>query len=124
RTRRRRDRGAAGRGQLVDGSRRGAAPIRPRSVRQGGRAMTLWWIGNAVLALVVAPAVIVLLVRLLKQVNRLNRLADKVLDQGVAVTTNLDALPKLLETQQLATAAHGLVGRYGAALLGVVAKQN
>ena len=86
--------------------------------------MTLWWIGNAVLLLVVAPAVIVLLVRLLKQVNRLNRLADRVLDQGVAVTGNLDALPKLLETQQLATAAHGLVGRYGAALLGVVAKQS
>lgn len=86
--------------------------------------MTLWWIGNAVLLLVVAPAVIVLLVGLLKQVNRLNRLGDRVLDQGVAVTSNLDALPRLLETQQLATAANGLVGRYGTALLGVVEKQS
>ncbi|MGH9280308.1 MAG: hypothetical protein ACRD12_19685 [Acidimicrobiales bacterium] len=86
--------------------------------------MTLWWIGNAVLLLVVAPAVIVLLVRLLQQINRLNRLADTVLEHGVAVTSNLDGLPKLLETQQLATAAHGLVGRYGGALMGVIAKQS
>lgn len=91
-------------------------------MRQGVR-MTLWWIGNAVLLLVVAPAVVLLLVRLLQQVNRLNRLADRVLDQGVAVTSNLDDLPKLLQTQQLATAAHGLVGRYGTALVGIVDKQ-
>ncbi len=86
--------------------------------------MTLWWIGNAVLLLVVAPAVIVLLLRLLQQVNRLNQLADRVLDQGVAVTGNLDGLPKLIETQQLAGAAKDLVGRYGAGILGLVAKQS
>lgn len=79
--------------------------------------MNLWWIGNAVLLLVVAPAVIVLLHGLLRQVNRLNRLADDVLEHGVAITAELDALPKLLTTRQLADAAHGLVGRYGGAVV-------
>lgn len=82
--------------------------------------MTLWWIGNAVLLFVVAPVVTVLLTRLLGQVRRLNRLADAVLDHGVALTGRLDAVPKLIETQQLTNAARGLVGRYGAAVLRMV----
>lgn len=79
--------------------------------------MTLWWIGNAVLLVVVAPAVVLLLTRLLQQVNRLNRLADGVLDHGVALSGQLDSLPKLLTTRELTTAARGLVGQYGSALL-------
>ena len=82
--------------------------------------MTLWWIGNAVLLVVVAPVVVVLLAGLLRQVQRLNRLADTVLEQGVSVTGQLDALPKLLTTQQLAAAANGLVGRYAGDVLAMV----
>lgn len=82
--------------------------------------MALWWIGNAALLLVVAPAVIVLLTGLLKQVQRLNRLADTVLEHGVGLTGELDALPKLLQTKQLTEAAGGLVGRYGGAVVAVV----
>ena len=35
--------------------------------------MALWWLGNAVLLLVVAPAVVVLLTALFRQVQRLNK---------------------------------------------------
>ena len=82
--------------------------------------MTLWWIGNAVLLLVVAPVCLILLTGLLKQVRRLNKLADTALEHGVSLSGQLDALPKLLTTNQLTTAARGLVGRYGAGVLGMV----
>ena len=82
--------------------------------------MNLWWIGNLALLVAVAPAVVVLLMGLLRQINRLNRLADDVLEHGVALSGHLDALPALGETRQLASAAHGLVGRYGTGLLGMV----
>lgn len=82
--------------------------------------MTLWWIGNAVLLAVVAPAVVFLLTGLLRQVMRLNKLAEGVLDHGVALSGHLDALPQLLTTRELTTAAHGLVGQYGGALLVMV----
>ena len=82
--------------------------------------MTLWWIGNAVLLLVVAPVCVILLTGLLKQVRRLNRIADTVLEHGVGLSGQLDALPALLTTNQLTTAARGLVGRYGAGILGMV----
>jgi len=82
--------------------------------------MTLWWIGNAVLLLVVAPVCLILLTGLLKQVQRLNRLADTVLEHGVGLSGQLDSLPRLLTTNQLTTAARGLVGRYGGGIIGMV----
>jgi len=78
---------------------------------------TLWWIGNAALLLVVAPVAVVLLSRLLKQVVRLNKLADVALDNAVSLTGRLGALPRLLTTQELCRAANGLVGRYGGAIV-------
>jgi len=81
--------------------------------------MTLWWIGNALL-LVVALVCVSLLSALYKQVRRLNKLGDTTLTSAVSLSQKLDALPKLLQTQQLTQAAKGLVGRYGAAVLGMV----
>lgn len=80
----------------------------------------MWWIGNAALLVVVAPIAVALLAGLLKQVKRLNTLADAALDNAVSLTGSLGALPKLLTTQELCTAAHGLVGRYGGAILKMV----
>jgi hypothetical protein len=81
---------------------------------------TLWWIGNAALLVVVAPIAVVLLAGLLKQVMRLNKLADTTLENAVSLTGRLGALPKLLRTQELTSAAHGLVGRYGGAIVKMV----
>ena len=97
-----------------------AFPTDKASPGAPGCGMNLWWIGNLVLLVVVAPAVTVLLLGLLRQVNRLNRLADEILEHGVGVTAQLDALPALAQTKELTSAAHGLVGRYGAGLLGAV----
>jgi hypothetical protein len=82
--------------------------------------MALWWIGNLVLLVVVAPLAVVSLHAVLRQVARLNKLADEVVDGAAALSQNLESVPKLLPTQTLVHATHGLVGRYGEAILGMV----
>jgi len=78
--------------------------------------MVLWWIGDAVLLLVVIPVVIVLAERLLRPVKAVRRYADDILDHGVALTGALDSVPKLVTTTELTSRLRSLVGRYGSAL--------
>lgn len=58
--------------------------------------MTLWWIGNAVLLLVVLPVVIGLMNRLLAAVERIREAADRILVHGVELTTELNNVPAAL----------------------------
>lgn len=58
--------------------------------------MTLWWIGNAVLILVVFPVVLVLLNRVLEPVERIRIVVDDILKNGVELTGLLDNVPELL----------------------------
>lgn len=79
--------------------------------------MTLWWIGNVLLALVVAPLVIFLANRLIRLTLEINRYADDILQNGVDLTGTLDAVPKLVTTKELTAVARQNVNRYGAALV-------
>jgi len=81
-----------------------------------GVDVVLWWIGNAALAFVVIPLVLLLANRVLRPVMEIKEYADDILVHGVALTGTLDAVPKLVKTKELTGAAVGLVGRYGAAL--------
>ena len=58
--------------------------------------MTLWWIGNAILLLVVVPVLVALLNRLLAAVERIRRATDDILVGGVELTRELDDVPELL----------------------------
>ena len=58
--------------------------------------MTLWWIGNAVLLLVVLPVVIVLLNRVLAAVERIRAATNEILAGGVALVEQLDNVPEAL----------------------------
>lgn len=60
--------------------------------------MVLWWIGNAVLLLVVLPVVIFLLNRVLAAVERIRGATDDILAGGVSLTGNLDGVPEALDT--------------------------
>jgi hypothetical protein len=82
--------------------------------------MELLWVASAVLLVVVAPVVILLLTRLVRQVNKINRQADDVLTHAGGIATQLEAVPKLVRTRELVGVARGGVGQYGAALLEVV----
>jgi hypothetical protein len=58
----------------------------------------LWWIGNAVLLLVVFPVVVALLNYVLTAINRIRAACDEILRRGVILTGNLDNLPENLAT--------------------------
>ena len=55
--------------------------------------MVLWWIGNAVLLLVVFPVVIFLLNRVLAAVERIRAATDDVLAGGVELVGELSGVP-------------------------------
>jgi hypothetical protein len=58
--------------------------------------MVLWWIGNAVLLLVVLPVVIFLLNRVLAAVERVRGATDEILSGGVALIGELNGVPEAL----------------------------
>jgi len=60
--------------------------------------MVLWWIGNAVLLLVVLPVVIFLLNRVLAAVERIRAATDDILAGGVELVGELMVVPDGLAT--------------------------
>jgi hypothetical protein len=60
--------------------------------------MVLWWIGNAVLLLVVLPVVVFLLNRVLAALERIRGATDEILSGGVALVGELDGVPEALAT--------------------------
>jgi hypothetical protein len=84
--------------------------------------MTWWWIGNAVLLLVVVPVLVFLLNRVLAAVERIRKAADDILGGGVQLIGEVDNVPELLATtdQTIADVSQGAVRYAGsvAKLLG------
>jgi hypothetical protein len=63
--------------------------------------MVLWWIGDAILLLVVVPLLVALLNRLLAALERVRGASDDILAGGVALIGELDGVPEALaETDQ------------------------
>jgi hypothetical protein len=60
--------------------------------------MVLWWIGNAVLLIVILPVVIFLLNRVLAAVERIRGATDEILAGGVALVGELNGVPDALAT--------------------------
>jgi hypothetical protein len=60
--------------------------------------MVLWWIGNAVLLVVILPVVIFLLNRVLAAVERIRGATDEILSGGVALIGELNGVPEALAT--------------------------
>jgi hypothetical protein len=58
--------------------------------------MVLWWIGNAILLVVILPVVIYLLNRVLAAVERIRGATDNILAGGVALIGELNGLPEAL----------------------------
>ena len=58
--------------------------------------MTLWWIGNAILLLVVVPILVALLNRVLAALERIRDATGDILAGGVALTGELDDVPEML----------------------------
>ena len=60
--------------------------------------MVLWWIGNAILLLVVVPVLVALLNRVLAALERIRGASDDILVGGVALVGELNEVPALLAT--------------------------
>ena len=60
--------------------------------------MVLWWIGNAILLIVVLPVVIFLLNRVLAALERVRAATDDVLAGGVELVGELTVVPDGLAT--------------------------
>lgn len=78
--------------------------------------MVLWWTGILLLVFVVAPVVILFLNRILRPALEIRAYADDILEHGVGITGELDAVPKLVRTKELTGVARQGVARYTAAL--------
>lgn len=60
--------------------------------------MTWWWIGNAVLLLVVVPVLVALLNRVLAALERIRKASDEILAGGVQLIGEVERVPELLAT--------------------------
>lgn len=78
--------------------------------------MAWWWIGNAVLILVVIPLVVLLANRLVRDGREVRDYADDILAHGLGITANLDPVPALADTAFLVRTARDAASRYAGAV--------
>lgn len=73
--------------------------------------MVWWWIGNAVLLVVIVPVLVALLNRVLAALERIRGASDDILAGGVALIGELDTAPDLLAQtdETIAEVANGAV---------------
>lgn len=75
----------------------------------------LWWIGIAVLVLVVIPLVLILSQRVLRQLREIRDYAADIRTHGVGVTDNVAPVPALLQTRHLVKALGVRLDQYSSA---------
>jgi hypothetical protein len=78
--------------------------------------VTLWWIGNALLLLVVLPVVIYLLKGVLDAARGIVPSIDRIAAAARAGSKDLDAVPLLLTTQSHVKTTVEVVAGYGGSL--------
>jgi hypothetical protein len=78
--------------------------------------MTLWWIGNAVLLLVVVPIVVYLLRGVLNAATSIVPSVRRIATVAAAGSQDLDAVPLLLTTQDQVRQTVAGVANYGGSL--------
>jgi hypothetical protein len=80
-------------------------------------AINVWWlIGDILLIFVVAPVCVLFLNKVLRPIQEIKAYGDDALEHGVGITQQLDSVPKLVRTRELAGQARQAASRYGAAL--------
>ncbi len=78
--------------------------------------MTLWWIGNAVLALVIVPVVVMILNRVLEPALHIQQYADDITEHVTLFGPHLDSLQQLGRTRELVREINVDLERYVRAL--------
>ena len=78
--------------------------------------MTLWWIGNIVLLVVILPVVVYLLRGVLEAARSIVPSVEEIATVARAGSKDLDAAPLLLTTQEQVTQTVAGVAEYGGSL--------
>ena len=78
--------------------------------------MTLWWILDLVLLVVVVPVVVILLRNVLAEANAIVPSVAKIAEAAKRAGTDLDAVPLLLTTQDQVKQTVENVAAYGGSL--------
>lgn len=78
--------------------------------------MTLWWIGNAVLLLVIVPVVVILLRGVLGAAKAATQAVDALRPVAEAASKDLDAVELLNTTREQVSQTVGVVADYGGSL--------
>lgn len=78
--------------------------------------MTLWWIGNILLIVVVAPVVVLLLRDVLSATKEIHAYAADALEHGVLLIAQLDAIDELETTGEATERLDAGVRQYCQAL--------
>jgi hypothetical protein len=78
--------------------------------------MILWWIGDAILLLVILPTVVGLLWRVLDAANSIVPSIDRIAAAAAAGSKDLDATALLLTTQDQVKQTVAVVANYGGSL--------
>ncbi len=78
--------------------------------------MTLWWIADALLVLVVLPVVIYLLYGVLTAARSITPSVDEITRVSAAASKDLDAVPLLLTTKEQVAQTVAGVANYGGSL--------
>lgn len=78
--------------------------------------MWLWWIGNAVVLVVVVPLVVILANRVIRPAVEIQAYADDILEHGVLLTEYLAPVPALIDTDAKIADVTGEAVRYVTAL--------
>lgn len=87
--------------------------------------MTLWWIGNGILLLVVVPVLVALLNRVLAALERIRKASDEILDGGVALVGELgNTKPLLAQTDSTVKAVSVGAVRYAGSVAKLLPPAN
>ncbi len=78
--------------------------------------MTLWWIGNAVLLLVIVPVVVMLLRGVLNAAKAVTPTVEALQPVAEAASEDLDAVELLDTTQEQVSQTVAVVANYGGSL--------
>jgi hypothetical protein len=78
--------------------------------------MTLWWIGDIVLLVVILPVVVYLLQAVLSAASSIVPSIERIKNAAAAGSKDLDAVPLLLTTQQQVIDTVSGVAGYGGSL--------
>ena len=78
--------------------------------------MTIWWIGNAVLLLVIVPVVVILLRGVLNAARAVTPTVEALRPVADAASKDLDAVELLNTTQEQVSQTVAVVAEYGGSL--------